>query len=132
MALIAVDLTPVVPGGDNGGAKPLAMELLKGFQSMAKDHRFLILTASWNHDELAVLDSPAMKRLCVIHRNRQTENIVRKEGITKILMRHLMLFAKRFQQNLFQSRSLRFRGSSLIFNVFVFFSSSFISNSAAY
>jgi glycosyltransferase involved in cell wall biosynthesis len=115
MSLIAVDLTPVVPGGDNGGAKPLAMELLRGFQFMAKDHRFLILTASWNHDELAVLDSPAIKRLCVIHRKRQTESIVRKEGIAKILMRHLMLFAKRFQHNLFQSRSLRDRGVDLLF-----------------
>ncbi|MBI5591182.1 MAG: glycosyltransferase family 4 protein [Deltaproteobacteria bacterium] len=115
MALIAVDLTPVVPGGDNGGAKPLAMELLKGFQSMAKGDRFLILTASWNHDELAVLDAPAMKRLCVIHRKRRTESLVRKEGLAKVLMRHLMLFSKRFQQNFFQSHSLRDRGVDLLF-----------------
>ena len=26
---IAVDLTPLLPGGDNGGAKPLAIELVR-------------------------------------------------------------------------------------------------------
>ena len=40
MSLIAVDMTPVLPGGENGGAKILALELLKSFQEM--DRLFLI------------------------------------------------------------------------------------------
>ena len=115
MALIAVDLTPVVPGGDNGGAKPLAMELMKKFQSTATKDRFLILTASWNHEELAILDASVISRLCVIHSKCRTEHIVRKEGIATILMQHLMLFAKRLQQHFLQSYSLRDRGVDLLF-----------------
>lgn len=66
MSLIAVDMTPALPGGENGGAKILALELLKSFQTMAHEDQFLILTASWNHEELAILDGPTMSRLCVL------------------------------------------------------------------
>ncbi len=63
---IAVDLTPVQPGGKNGGAKIVAMALLKSIRETAAGDRFTLLTASWNHDELAVLDGPNMSRLCVL------------------------------------------------------------------
>lgn len=66
MALIAVDMTPVLPGGMNGGAKILAIELLKSFHEMAAHDQFLILTASWNHQDLAFLDGPNMRRICVL------------------------------------------------------------------
>jgi len=66
MAIIAVDMTPALPGGKNGGAKILAVELLKSFQAMAPEDQFIVLTASWNHDDLAVLDGPNMYRLCVL------------------------------------------------------------------
>jgi glycosyltransferase involved in cell wall biosynthesis len=66
LALIAVDMTPVLPGGKNGGAKILAIELLKSFHEMAVQDQFLILTASWNHDDLAVLDGPNMGRSCIL------------------------------------------------------------------
>ena len=58
-------MTPVLPGGKNGGAKILAIELLKSFHEMALQDRFLILTASWNHEELAILDGPNMRRSCI-------------------------------------------------------------------
>jgi len=66
LALIAVDLTPVRSGGENGGAKVLAVELLKGLPAIAVNDRFLLLTASWNHEELASLEGARMQRLCVI------------------------------------------------------------------
>lgn len=66
MAFIAVDMTPVLPGGKNGGAKILAIELLKSFHEMAVQDQFLILTASWNHEDLAILDGPNMRRACVL------------------------------------------------------------------
>jgi glycosyltransferase involved in cell wall biosynthesis len=66
MALIAVDMTPVFPDGRNGGAKIFALELLKSLREMGSEDRFLILTASWNHQELSVLDSANMARLCVL------------------------------------------------------------------
>ena len=66
MAFIAVDMTPVLPGGKNGGAKILAIELLKSFHEMAVQDQFLILTASWNHEDLEILDGPNMRRSCVL------------------------------------------------------------------
>lgn len=66
MAFIAVDMTPVLPGGKNGGAKILAIELLKSFHEMAVQDQFLILTASWNHEDLKILDGPNMRRSCVL------------------------------------------------------------------
>jgi len=66
MSIIAVDMTPVLPGGENGGAKILAVELLKSFQGTAPEHQFIIITASWNDDELKRLDAPNMSRLCLL------------------------------------------------------------------
>lgn len=50
---IAIDLTPLLPEGKNGGAKILALTLLKRFQQLVPDYHFLLLTAPWNHQELA-------------------------------------------------------------------------------
>jgi glycosyltransferase involved in cell wall biosynthesis len=66
MARIAVDLTPLRPGGENGGVKVLARELLRAFGKAGVPHDFLLLTAPWNHDELAEFEGPTMKRLRVL------------------------------------------------------------------
>jgi glycosyltransferase involved in cell wall biosynthesis len=70
---IAIDLTPLRPGGENGGAKTLTWELLKYFHELAPDYTFLLLTAEWNHDELAVFDGPGFSRLCVLSHQNQKE-----------------------------------------------------------
>ncbi|MEO1559224.1 MAG: glycosyltransferase family 1 protein [Cyanobacteria bacterium J06632_19] len=49
---IDIDLTPLRPGGENGGAKVLVLSLLQELQRLSPKYRFLILTASWNHSEL--------------------------------------------------------------------------------
>src|SRR5690606_30454968 len=59
---IAVDLTPVLPGGDNGGAKIFVLELLRTLAAMRPDHEFVLLTQAASHDELAHLDRPNMRR----------------------------------------------------------------------
>jgi len=61
-------MTPIFPDGRNGGAKIFALELLKSFQTMAPKDKFLILTASWNHQELSILDNTNMSRICVLTR----------------------------------------------------------------
>ena len=70
MALIAVDMTPVFPDGRNGGAKIFALELLRSLRDLGIQDRFLILTASWNHQDLSVLDSINTTRLCVLKKQR--------------------------------------------------------------
>lgn len=62
---IAIDLTPLRPGGENGGAKVLVVTLLKQFQKLAPHHYFLLLTAPWNHLELAQYETNSMERLLV-------------------------------------------------------------------
>jgi glycosyltransferase involved in cell wall biosynthesis len=62
---IAVDLTPMLPGGENGGAKVFVLELLRRLAARHARTRFLLLTQSASHEELAALDGPNVERLLV-------------------------------------------------------------------
>jgi len=64
---VAVDLTPLRAGGDNGGIKPLAIELVRRLAAIAPACEFVLLTAGRSHAELAFLDAPNVRRLCVAH-----------------------------------------------------------------
>jgi glycosyltransferase involved in cell wall biosynthesis len=66
LKIIAVDLTPVLPGGENGGAKIFVLELLRGLAAMAPDTQFVLLTQAASHDELEGMDRPNMRRLMVV------------------------------------------------------------------
>ena len=63
---IAVDLTSVLPGGDNGGAKIFVLELLPQLAKLAPDTQFILLTHAVSHEELAFLDGENMSRLVVV------------------------------------------------------------------
>lgn len=65
LRIIAVDLTPVLPGGENGGAKIFVLELLHRLAEMAPQTQFVLLTQAASHEELAILDRPNMRRLMV-------------------------------------------------------------------
>jgi glycosyltransferase involved in cell wall biosynthesis len=67
---VAVDLTAVLPGGDNGGAKVLTVELLPALARLAPGHSFVLLTARDTHDEFAHLDALGMERRCVLEARR--------------------------------------------------------------
>lgn len=62
---IAVDLTPLRPGGENGGAKVLVLNLLKQFQTLAPHYQFLLLTAPWNHTDLLQYENKNTKCLLI-------------------------------------------------------------------
>lgn len=64
---VAIDLTPVKPGGENGGAKPLALELVKQVAAIRPTTQIILLTTRENDDELAALDGPNILRHCVSH-----------------------------------------------------------------
>ena len=118
MSLIAVDLTPVLPGGENGGAKILAIELLKSFQKKAPADRFLLLTASWNHEELAILDGHNMGRLCVLKREqarRKPLTIPYFGRLERLLRRIYNLIRRRIRPSPLGGRLLRSRGVDLLF-----------------
>lgn len=59
---VVVDLTPVLPGGENGGAKPFALALVRDLARLAPHTRFIVLTQAAAHDELKWLDGPNVVR----------------------------------------------------------------------
>jgi len=64
--VIAVDLTPVLPGGENGGAKIFVLELLRQLAQLAPQTQFILLTHERSHAELAGLDAANVRRLQVV------------------------------------------------------------------
>ena len=67
---IAVDLTPVLPGGENGGAKLVALEILDQMGELLPNCRFTLLTSERNHDELCRLNSGKIQCHCVSSERR--------------------------------------------------------------
>jgi glycosyltransferase involved in cell wall biosynthesis len=63
---IIVDLTPVLPGGENGGAKVFVLELLRRLAERAPQTQFVLLTQASAHEELAALDGANVRRLMVV------------------------------------------------------------------
>ncbi len=63
---IAVDLTPVLPGGENGGAKVFVLELLRRLAEQTPQTKYILLTQASAHEELAALDSANVRRLMVL------------------------------------------------------------------
>jgi glycosyltransferase involved in cell wall biosynthesis len=63
---VAVDLTPLLPGGENGGARIFVLELLPRLARMAPGTRFTLLTQSASHADLAWLESANVARLQVL------------------------------------------------------------------
>ncbi|MCF8383978.1 MAG: glycosyltransferase family 4 protein [Chlorobium sp.] len=62
---IAVDLTPVLPDGENGGAKLFVLELLRILAEMKPKTDFILLTQEASHEELSALDCANMRRVMV-------------------------------------------------------------------
>jgi glycosyltransferase involved in cell wall biosynthesis/SAM-dependent methyltransferase len=63
---IAVDLTPLLPGADNGGAKIFVLELLRRLAELFPETQFVLLTQRASHQELAALDRKNVRRLMVL------------------------------------------------------------------
>lgn len=62
---VSIDLTPLLPGGDNGGAKLVARALVEQFSRLAPSTHFTLLTSAASHAELADLDAHNVQRTCV-------------------------------------------------------------------
>ncbi len=65
-ATIAVDLTPLLPGGANGGAKRFVLALLQEMKRESPGSRFILLTQAASHADLAFLDGPNVERRMVL------------------------------------------------------------------
>jgi glycosyltransferase involved in cell wall biosynthesis len=101
--LVAIDVTPILSGSENGGAKGFVLALLEGFLQRGR-HRYLLLTTPANHDNFAALERAGMTRLCV------TDGVVPKAPRKRFLER--LLGGPR---NGFRQGSLGGRGVELLF-----------------
>jgi glycosyltransferase involved in cell wall biosynthesis len=63
---ITIDITPILPGGENGGAKVFVLELIRGLAEKAPQAEFILLTQAASHDELGYLDSRNVRRMMVV------------------------------------------------------------------
>ena len=54
---IAIDLTPLRSGGENGGVKVLISTFLEDFPKFAPNFQFILLAAPWNYQELIKYES---------------------------------------------------------------------------
>lgn len=86
---IAVDLTPVLPGGENGGAKIFVLELLRRLAEMKPQTQFVLLTQAASHEELAVLDRPNVRRVMVIGSNGSKSILPRARNLASRMLVYL-------------------------------------------
>ncbi|MFH1341673.1 MAG: hypothetical protein ABIL01_10775, partial [Pseudomonadota bacterium] len=89
LRIIAVDLTPVLPGGENGGAKVFVLELLRRLAELAPQTQFVLLTQASAHEELASLDRPNVRRLMILGQATPNNERSRAELFLSRLFRHL-------------------------------------------
>jgi glycosyltransferase involved in cell wall biosynthesis len=66
---LGVDLTPMLPGGRNGGVKPAILEFLKGLSRQFRGRfQYLFFTADDTHDEAAAILDGEGTAVCVLRR----------------------------------------------------------------
>ncbi|WP_159718947.1 glycosyltransferase family 4 protein [Geminicoccus flavidas] len=93
---VAVDLTPILPGAENGGAKIFAIELVRELAKLAPDTRFILMTQRAAHDELSHLDAPNVHRVLV----PGIGAIERERGVGRLLYSLRAAIFRRFPRKL--------------------------------
>ena len=122
---IVVDLTPVLPGGENGGSKVMTLELVRQLAQLAPGCEFVLLTKARNHEELAALEAPNVTCVRVdapgpaLGQSRSRVIQVR-QGLKKVLPRRLvewlsLKYQKWLHQLLFKDRLVRTLRADLLF-----------------
>lgn len=71
---IGVDLTPVLPGGENGGAKIFVLELIKRLSTLLPNTHFVLLTQWASHNELVAIERANISLYMVISRPNENDN----------------------------------------------------------
>ncbi len=82
---IAVDLTPVLPNGANGGAKIVAFQLVKHLAELAPHYQFLLLGTTQNIAELEQLKAPNIQIM-----NTTGQTTPQKRNLLKRILNKLL------------------------------------------
>jgi glycosyltransferase involved in cell wall biosynthesis len=111
-AIIAIDVTPILPGGENGGAKVFVLELIRGLARIAPQFQFVLLTQAISHEELSCLDCANVRRLMVLGAPDSAINQVRTRGFYSSLAPRLpAFFRRRLAQGAYKINSFLKRAS---------------------
>jgi len=86
---IAVDLTPILPGGENGGAKIFVLELLRRLAAFSPQTHFILLTQAASHFELASMDCHNISRRMVIGTMVAHSAHTRLHSLANLILPHL-------------------------------------------
>jgi glycosyltransferase involved in cell wall biosynthesis len=84
---IVVDVTPILPGGTNGGAKVFVLELIRCLAELAPETQFVLLTQADAHEELSSLDGPNVRRLMVVQSRHLTSRPPFRRAVAEVLRR---------------------------------------------
>jgi glycosyltransferase involved in cell wall biosynthesis len=79
------DLTPLSPGGQTGGSGLVATSVVRELGRLAHAWELLLLTSGESHEELAPLDAPNVRRLCVL---RPGAALPGSAGVTSSIRTH--------------------------------------------
>lgn len=86
---IAVDLTPILPGGENGGAKIFTLELIHRLSVLNPHTHFILLIQSVTYNELKYVESNNIS--CKVIDKLNPDKII-KPGLQKIYFRLVSIF----------------------------------------
>jgi len=103
---IAIDLTPLQPGGKNGGAKILTLTLLQQLQYLSPRSHFLLLTAAWNCDELCQYENERVR--CYQVADWPLQKYLEERQFISLLSRQLprKIKSKLFKQSILKARNI--------------------------
>src|SRR5690348_15708395 len=90
---IAVDMTPLGPAGQNGGAGLVATSLVRQISQLAPESEQLLLTSNANHAELAALDAPNVRRVCAS--TQADESVASPAGLKQVARAALQVLPAR-------------------------------------
>lgn len=78
---IAVDLTPLLPGGDNGGVKVFVLALLPALAKIAPQTQFVLLTQAGSHEELRSLERDNVRCMMVRKQSNHQKETLEKQSL---------------------------------------------------
>lgn len=91
MALIGIELTKLIPGGDNGGAKLMTLELIRKLSQIDKENNYLLLINKDMVAELASFQKPNMKLLLALPSGVKIKPAQGFKQRTRRVLKHVLL-----------------------------------------
>jgi glycosyltransferase involved in cell wall biosynthesis len=103
---VAVDLTLLLPNGENGGSWVMTASLIRHLSKLLPHWSFVLLTSDVGHAEAAQLESSNTRRLCVEH-SKQTIDTRWFEPVSRRLPDQLRIFASKLLRLVYRKSPTR-------------------------